>query len=593
MVTKSGTNALHGDVFEFLRNGAMNSRNFFAATSDKLKRNQFGGSLGGPIVKDKLFFFGTYQGTQIRNISASNSAFVLTPAQRTGDFSSLTRNLIDPVTKAPLPGNVIPAGRIDPIAAKLLPLIPVSNSPDGFLVFDRPINDHENQFMGRVDYNLSKQRMYGRYFYSKYIRDPVVGAQDLVRAAGGTDWFNQSVSYGHTYSFTPALLNNFVFSYDRNNGRTVSSAPFTWPSIGMPVAVPPGLAELAVTVSGYFSISTGKPGEFQRHNYHASDAVHWIRGGHELAVGGDFLRMAVNLNNTYRMSGNFRFRSTQYSGDPRADFLMGAVERFIQGGGEYAARRGNMGSLFVQDNWRVNRSLVVNLGLRWDPFIPYSDELGRTECFIPGLQSQRFPNAPTGYLFAGDNGCPAGGSKSSWLNLGPRFGFAYNLGGNGHTTLRGGYGIFYQPPFVEAYNNMVDSAPFSPQVFRYGVNFSNPYAGAVNPFPGQYAPQIPKSDVKFDTPIVGVSYAPDWKPAQQMSWNLTLEHQFSTDVMGRIAYVGSKGTHLGYNTDVNAPLVFPGSASIDAADRRPYQSFNLITQNISAPTPTTTPCKSP
>jgi hypothetical protein len=167
------------------------------------------------------------------------------------------------------------------------------------------------------------------------------------------------------------------------------------------------------------------------------------------------------------------------------------------------------------------------------------------------------------------------------MNFGPRVGFAYNLGGTGHTTLRGGYGIFYQPPFVEAYNNMVDSAPFSPQVFRYGVNFSNPYAGAVNPFPGQFAPFTPAKDVKFDTPMVGVSYSPDWKPAQQMSWNLTIEHQFRTDLLARLAYVGSKGTYLGYNTDMNAPRVFAGSSDFDPQDRRPYQQFNMVTQNIS------------
>src|SRR5262249_13314092 len=160
-----------------------------------------------------------------------------------------------------------------------------------------------------------------------------------------------------------------------------------------------------------------------------------------------------------------------------ADFLVGTIERFIQGGGEYAARRGNLGSLFVQDNVRLNRQLTVNLGIRWDPFLPYTDELGRTECFLAGLHSQRFPKAPTGYLFAGDPGCPEGGSKNTWSNVSPRIGFAYSMGTRNKTTLRGGFGIFYQPPFVESYNNMVDSAPFSPQIFRYGVPFANPYQG--------------------------------------------------------------------------------------------------------------------
>jgi hypothetical protein len=194
IVTRSGTNQLHGTMFEFLRNGALNARNFFAATSDKLKRNQFGGSIGGPIKKDKLFFFGTYQGTQTRNISTGNTTFVLTQAQRNGDFSSVQRQLIDPLTKQPFPGNQIPAARIDPVTAKLLPLIPVSSSPDGYIVFDRPLNEHENQFMGRVDYNLTKQRIYTRYFYSKLPRDAVSGAQDLVASTGGRDFFSQSAS---------------------------------------------------------------------------------------------------------------------------------------------------------------------------------------------------------------------------------------------------------------------------------------------------------------------------------------------------------------------------------------------------------------
>src|SRR5262249_27386282 len=139
IVTKSGTNQFHGDVFEFLRNGALNARNFFAPVHDDLKRNQFGGSAGGPIARDRMFFFGTYQGTVLRNVSTGNTATVLTPAQRAGDFSGLARQLVDPITRQPFPGNRIPDDRISPVTKRLLPLIPVSNAPDGFLVFTRPI----------------------------------------------------------------------------------------------------------------------------------------------------------------------------------------------------------------------------------------------------------------------------------------------------------------------------------------------------------------------------------------------------------------------------------------------------------------------
>src|SRR5438876_585932 len=153
VVTKSGTNQLHGSAFEFLRNGDLNARNFFAPTHDFLKRNQFGGSLGGPIKKDRLFFFGTYQGTTIRNVSLANSAFVLTDAQRQGNFSAVSRQLIDPVSKQPFPGNIIPASRFEPASAKLLQNIPTSPRPDAFITYDLPVRDTENQAMGRVDYN--------------------------------------------------------------------------------------------------------------------------------------------------------------------------------------------------------------------------------------------------------------------------------------------------------------------------------------------------------------------------------------------------------------------------------------------------------
>jgi len=223
----------------------------------------------------------------------------------------------------------------------------------------------------------------------------------------------------------------------------------------------------------------------------------------------------------------------------------------------------------------------VNLGLRWDPFIPYSDNLGRTECFLAGVQSSRFPNAPRGYLYAGDPGCPGGGSKSQWRLLAPRIGLAYNLGGQGRTILRGGGGLFYQPPFVEAYNNMVNSAPFSPQFILFGVPFANPFQGLRNPFPAEYAPRDPPRDAVIDKPTLGVSYASDWHPATAMNWNLTVEHSLRPDLLVRAGYVASKGSHLGFNTDLNAALFRAGANASNVQARRPFQDFQRVTQNIS------------
>src|SRR5262249_1599224 len=290
-----------------------------------------------------------------------------------------------------------------------------------------------------------------RYFYAKYPRRAYSGGGNLVASRGGFEFFDQSASVGHTFSITSNIVNNFIASWNYNDGNARSGSPFSLQSLGLPIPgqTPP---EIRIEVTGFFTINTGAPGEFRRENYHFTDSVHWIHGSHEIAFGGDFLRMKVDLINSFRQGGRFRFRGTAYSGDARSDFLVGWLDRFQQGGGEYAARRGSLGSLFIQDNYRVSRQLTINLGLRWDPFVPYNDELGRTECFLAGKQSKRFTKAPAGYVFAGDPGCPAGGFASSWWQFGPRVGFAYNVRGRGTTTIRGGFGIFYQPPFVEAFN---------------------------------------------------------------------------------------------------------------------------------------------
>ncbi|HXE13073.1 MAG TPA: carboxypeptidase regulatory-like domain-containing protein [Bryobacteraceae bacterium] len=581
VVTKSGTNELHGSLFEFFRNGALNARNYFATDTDSLKRNQFGGSLGGPIIKNKLFFFGTYQGTQLRNISSGNSATVLTAAQRAGDFSTSSKTLKNPFTGAALAGNQIPASSFDPVSQKLLNGLPLPSESDGLVFFDRAVNQHENQYLGRVDYLTGNQRMYARYFYTDYYNAPISNSTDLLASTRGNDLPSQTAAFGHTMNFGPNLLNSFIFSYAHNGSQILSGAPFDLASLGVNGLAHSTPPEIIVAVSGYFSIGTGHPGNYDRGTWQVSDSIHWVKGDHELAIGGDFLRSNFDARNTYRQNGDFRFRGTNYSGDPRADFLMGYLDRFLQGGGEYANRRGNMGSLFVQDTFRASSHLVISAGLRWDPFVPFTDTEGRITCFRPGLQSTRFVNAPLGYIYAGDAGCGSGGFAASWSQLAPRLGITYNPGG-GKTVIRAGAGIFYQPPFMEQFNNMADSAPFSPQVQRFRVPFSNPYLGATNPFPAQYAPQIPGSDVAFDLPLaLAVTYTPDWHPSRTINWNFTVERQLGGNLLARAAYVGSSSNHLSYNTDVNAPRPSPTATADDEDARRPYQDYGQITQNTS------------
>ena len=580
IVTKSGTNQLHGSMFEFLRNGAMNARNFYAPVPDHLKRNQYGATAGGKIIKDRLFFFGSYQGTQLRNISTGNTAFVLTPAQRIGDFSSITRQLVDPANgNTPFAGNIIPTARIDPASAKLLQLIPVSNSPNGRILFDRPQVISENQYMGRVDYNLTNHRLYGRYFFTKLDQDPISGAVNLVASGPGFKYSDQAVSLNYTFTPKPNLINNVLFSYNRNDTKRVSAAPYGLNTIGVNIGQP-AVPEISLSVTSYFSIATGRQGEFDRPAYDFSDNAHWIHGIHEISFGGELLKIQTNVDNTFRQSGDFRFRGTTYSGNALSDFLIGRVDRFIQGGGDFRAQRGTLASLFVQDNIRLTRSFNLNIGLRWDPWIPFNEVYGRTPCYVPGAHSVRYPNAPTGYLLSGDPGCPDGGTTSRYGQFAPRLGFAYTMD-KSRTVVRGGFGIFYQPPFTEAFGTLTNSAPFSPQFTLFGVSFDNPWTGQTNPFPASYGPAIPGKDAKFDVPTAVVGLSPGWRPPRVASWNVALERQVTRDVLARVAYAASKGTFLGYNLDLNPATYRPGATTGDTQARRPNQTFQNIVEDVS------------
>ena len=216
---------------------------------------------------------------------------MLTAPLRNGDFSSVARQLVDPLNgNRPIPGNIIPASRIDPATQKLLPLIPVSSSADGRIVFDKPQVISENQFMGRMDYNLTKHRLYGRYFFTKLDSDPISGKVNLVASGPGFKYSDQAVSFNYTYTPRPNLLNNVLFSYNRNDTKRVSAAPFGLNTIGVNIAQPP-VPEISLAVTNFFTISTGRQGEFDRPAYNFSDNAHWINGVHEISFGGELLKI--------------------------------------------------------------------------------------------------------------------------------------------------------------------------------------------------------------------------------------------------------------------------------------------------------------
>jgi hypothetical protein len=595
VVTKSGTNQIHGDLFEFLRNGDLNARNFFAPAQDTLKRNQFGGSVGGPIQRDHLFYFGTYQGTRVRTAPDGQIAFVPTAAERTGDFSDLLPaiQLVDPVTGIPYPGNKIPTSQLSPVSNYLLKTIPLPNGPGRQITYLGPgQKQNDDQFMIKVDYLRGKHQLTGRYFFTNFNQPPSNFNGNLLRVdPSGNQVRVINLSIIYNYTLTPHLLFNTWYGFNQQHGGSLSGAPFCMPDAGVQIASTTP-CELSFSVGGAFSVFSNHGGVFNRDSSTYREEVTYAKGTHELHFGGEALRVGGPNAVPYLENGNFSFVDN-LSGDNIADFMLGRVSQFSQSGGSYENFSGIKWSAFLQDNWRVRSRITINMGLRWDPFFPYQDNVGREGCFAPGQQSERFPNAPIGLIFGGSNhdpGCPPASVKSRPGNFAPRLGFAYRLTNDDKTSIRGGVGIYYGLPSTIAFLDVGGIPPFSPLINLTDVSFQNPYgsAGVANPFPQNYGAinRVPGQSAAFPNgPIALLDiFGPNFQLPIVASWNLTLERQIATSWLVRVAYIGNKGTHL-YGTgdqesgllQGNPVIYMPGQSTVaNEQSRRLYPNFGPI-----------------
>lgn len=577
IVTKSGTNAIHGAAFDFLRNGALNARNFFGTQKDALKRNQFGGTIGGPLKKDKLFYFGSWQRTILNNITYSNTAFVPTAAQRTGDFSAGSAAIRDPATGVAYPGKVIPAAQLSPIALAMMPHIPTSEDPTGRLLYAQPASSDNQQFLAKIDYNAGAHQISGSYFRIHHTNPGWDANRTLLTYKIGQDQVTHSFKTGDTWTITPHLLNSLTFSGLILNSTQIRTAPFSIFDFGAIKASKPEprFQETGISVTSYTGWGSGgtqPPGDWKRANLEISEILTYLRGGHSMHFGGNFVPWnRFDSTTGYQEEPLLTFTGTA-TGNGLADLLTGRVSTFTQTAGKAKFTRGRQINAFYQDQWRATNRLTLNLGLRWDPFLPWTDPVAQqVGGYIAGAKSQRFPKAPTGMLFAGDMGYPDGGVYANLSNFAPRLGFAYLLIGGSHsTTIRGGWGMFYIQPFARLYNNFVQNAPFSPSVQLTGVSLADPFgsAGVQNPFP-PFAPVHPDANTSFLLPIAYQYFDPHWHIGHTRGYNLTIEHQFARNLVARASYVGTQGRDLQAFSEVNPALYGPGATTSNTNIRRP------------------------
>ena len=582
VVTKSGTNQIHGDLFEFLRNGDINARNFFAATHDSLKRNQYGGTAGGKIIANKLFFFGGYQGTRNRQDPPNSVSYVPTPAALTGDFSALesggcvsggkARTIVDPTTKAPYPNSQVPVSLFDPAAVKIVSHLPVSNDPCGRVVYSIPSTGDEDQAIGRMDWNVSsKNAMFGRYFLADY-RNPAISSLNnaLLSHTNGNLERSQSMTIGDTHSFTPTTLNAFHSSFTRlSNNRVV---PDGYNAVALGVNMfnydPSGML---MSVSGAFSTGAS-PGIFDRNTYQEADDLDLIRGKHQIAVGVDLIRTQNNLLSAFNRNGNFAFNG-QFTNDAMLDFLMGRMSDFQQSRAQVNVYRQTILGFYAQDSYKISPHVLINAGLRWEPMLFPQDYFGRGNSisqagFLANQHSSIYSNAPAGMSFYGDQGLPRAFTNDKFRNLSPRLGLVWNPHGDGRDTIRVGGGILYDAAEVYYAERLTTNAPYGNSLDLTNPGpLSNPWAGypGGNPFPGTYPPS---PNVTFPVFAAYSTLPMNLHPTSMTQWNVSYQRQLRGNWLVSASYLGNKTSHLWLSVDVNPSLYIPGQSSTSNTSQR-------------------------
>jgi carboxypeptidase family protein len=578
-VTKSGTNQVHGDLFEFVRNGDLNARNFFAPTQDSLRRNQFGGTIGGPIRKDRIFLFGGYQSTRTRTAPPQTISFVPTQAVLTGDFSVVESaacqsshkqvTLINPGNGAPFPNNFISPTLFSTPAVALAKLIPVSSNPCGQLIYGIPNPNNENQAVSRADWLQSPHNtIYGRFFVADYDNPPYYTNNILTTTRPGLEERATSAVAADQFA-TGSFINSFHVTYTRLvNNRAVPQDMPSLTSLGSNMFnASPHFINLSV--SGKFTVGGGSnaPATFVRNTFQFADDIDLIRGRHHIIFGIEAIAMQMDEININLANGVFSFTGAA-TNDALADFMLGSANSAQQGSPFQIGLRQKYWGAYVQDDIRLGKGLTLHAGVRWEPSLPEHDILDRGShfslpAFLAGQKSAVYTNSPAGLLFHGDPGIPPSYANGSWLGFAPRVGLAWDPAGKGAQSLRVSYGIFFDEPETFTARDFGASAPWG-----NAISLTAPPGGLANPFqsyPGGNPfplPYPPAQNAAFPTAGQYISFPLNLHHMYQQQWDLSYQRQLAGNWLVTATYLGSKATHLRTSNEENPAVYIPGASTV-------------------------------
>jgi hypothetical protein len=581
VITKSGTNAFHGSLFEYLRNTKLNAYPYGALSKAPLHRNQFGGAIGGPIRKDKTFFFGSYSGLRQRETAFANSAIVPTALERNGDFSASARKPRNPANNQLYPGGIIPIAQFDPTARRILnDSIPEANSPGNVFQAQTPIPTDSNEYVVKIDHTISaSHQLAGSYFTNRGSNIQTL-AGNLPWSSRTFAWNQQNFNASHTWLVSPTAVNQLRLTYVRNFGGRLNTPEMSLGDLGSKFNIqgPPSLPQ--ITVNGYFTLGQGIAGPVSGSNYYGlKELFSLTRGRHSLKFGGEFSLEKFISETTLNNYGTFSFQGNK-SGNALADFLLGVPQTMNQDAPINKNESTWYNALFIQDDFRIHPRFVLNLGLRYDLQTPDTDPHNRKLTFIAGRQSTVVPNSLPGLLYPGDPGISRGIFNMSKTNISPRIGFAWDPTGDGKTSVRAAFGMFYGAVSGQEVSGSTNGQPFSiRQQFNDVRSLTDSYGnlpGGLSPFPFNYNPANPS--FVFPAGVAGMSTNFRWPYTYHM--NFSLQRQLSKDFSVSASYVSTLGHRLPFSTELNYPVYRTGATSSNVNQRRPYASTGLSTIGI-------------
>jgi hypothetical protein len=608
LITRMGSNAFHGAIFEFLRNEALNSNDFFLNRTHQrrpvLRQNQFGFAFGGPIKRDKLLFFGSYQRTrQVNGIAAGQSRTACTASLNepplTNDRTPFELGKIFGGMSGAQGGVAVNSdgSNINPVALSLLNLklsngtflIPTPQTVDptkplveqGFSVFTEPCHFSENQFSTNIDYLARQNSKISVRFFLANDDQTVTFPGNGLNPAGNIPGFPSPsdsgftvFSFAHTYTFRNAWLNEARIGYVRTSTSTEAMTPFRWSDDGVAEGEMSRNNDLpSLNILGSVSFASGFPRTITQNSFVFSDGLSFVRGAHAVRLGGSVTRLQDNVN-LVGLGSFVRFLSWPdfllglSAGSKGTDFsnVFASFDDFGLTTREYRVWEG-VG--FAQDDWRIRKSLTLNIGVRYERLGQFGDRLGRNASFDIGKAD---PNPPpdgsvAGYIVASNfpGATPPGvvranntfGNDGAGQNtIAPRIGFAWQiLPRSSRLVLRGGYGMYYSRPTGQAFYQNVFGAPFS--VFRINAGVANANATFQAPFPQPFPtpdsfPFFPAYSPTTTTTIYSV--APGFRPAVIQQYSLNVQAELQRDLLLEVGYVGTRGIHLLRQRSLNQAL---------------------------------------